>query len=95
MDKGYLTNTITNDVYSSVVNIINYLTYGLRDHFVNLVKCLFPNNDKENSEITPPKWTHAGNEDENKEDVRYFLLNNFIPINNPYSLVFQFLHDIY
>ena len=44
-----LSNIIAFDVTSCVIGIKYYFTYGLRDHFVQLVKNIFPNekaNDK-------------------------------------------------
>ena len=38
LDKKYLTNIISHDVNTFVVNTINYLKYGIRDQFVILVK---------------------------------------------------------
>ena len=44
-------NIITHDVNSFVVDFRIYLTYGLRDRFVNFVRSVFTNHNKHHKEI--------------------------------------------
>ena len=41
LDKGGLTNIISHAVNEYHVSVINYITYGLRDHYVQLVKAQY------------------------------------------------------
>ena len=51
LDKKGLTNIISHDVNDFTVSVINYLHFGIRDHFLNLIKYKFKNYDREICEI--------------------------------------------
>ena len=50
-DKSGMTNIISHDVNEYTVNVINHLQFGIRHHFVDLIKYLFKEYDRKTCEV--------------------------------------------
>ena len=73
LDKEGLSNILTFEITSYVTDIKNYLIYGLRDHFVRLVKNLFPKEKANTKKIAALRFLKKMQGDNKRKEFSFIL----------------------